>query len=99
MMEETMRVLSPYLIALSLVIAPAPLVTASAQQGSQPDFISGELIVGYKSPEARAAAEPSFKTVEAQGGIRRGDATSKEIKVEPIDDKTVRLKFNFVTRA
>lgn len=93
-----MRTWNLYLIALSLVIAPAPFLAASAQQESQPEFVPGELIVGYKSPEAKAAAVPDFKQLETQGGIRRSDATSTEIKVEPVDDTTVRLKFNFVTR-
>jgi serine protease len=96
-MEETMRIWSLSLIsALSLAIVPALFVTASAQEEPQPDFVPGELIVGYKSPEARASAVRELGQLEAQGGIRRGDAASTEIEVEPIDDTTVRLKFNFV---
>ena len=49
-----MRIWSLCLIsALSLFVVPTPFVAASAQQASQPDFVPGELIVGYKSPEAR----------------------------------------------
>ena len=93
-----MRTWNLYLIALSLIIAPAPFLPASAQQEPQSDFVPGELIVGYKSPEAKAAAVPDFKQLETQGGIRRSDATSTKIKVEPIDNTTVRLKFNFVDK-
>ncbi len=92
-----MRIWNPCLISvLSLVIVPVQFVTASAQQEPQAEFVPGELIVGYKSPEARANAVRELGQLEAQGGIRRGDATSTEVKVEPVDNKTVRLKFNFV---
>jgi subtilisin family serine protease len=68
-----------------------------AQQVTAPDFVPGELLVGFKSEAARESAIQDLKQTAQAEGFRGGDdATSSTVDVEPLDATSVRLRFNFV---
>jgi subtilisin family serine protease len=88
------------LFAGCLLLLPFLACPALGQDsaGDTPDFVPGELIVGFKSPEARDGAVQDLQDRASQGGITRGSATSRSVQVEPLDDLSVRIRLRFVTR-
>jgi len=87
------------MLTLSLVIASVPLVGAVAQRTPQPDFVPGELIVGFASSEARANAARELEQLEAEGGMRLRGADSTSIELQQLDDTTVKVRFGSVRRS
>lgn len=85
-------------LACFVVWCAAGLSSANAQKDAKRDFVSGEIIVGFKT-EADASKRPAELQRAAEDGnvILPSGARLSAVRVEQLDKKTVRLICQFST--
>ncbi|MEJ2228671.1 MAG: S8 family peptidase [Alphaproteobacteria bacterium] len=69
----------------------------SFAEENTPDFVPGELIIGFKSEKARQDALQELQTKEESGGFTTRGGGSKSITAKPIGNKEIKLKLNILT--
>ena len=86
--------LSLVCLAVGLHAAPSAAQTPNTRQ-----FAPGELLIGFKSASAKDAAVEELAKAEREGGMRtRSGGQSDTVKIEPLGDRAIMLKLDFVTK-
>jgi subtilisin family serine protease len=91
-----MRWIVRALLLAVFVGATAIFDQAMAQQSPSRDFVPGEIIVGFKSPDDAASAIKDLQAAQGSGEVQtRGGAQSSIVKVERLDATSARVTFDF----
>jgi len=65
----------------------------------QPEFVPGQLIVGFKSAQALDKAVDDLKETERSGGLSARGATSSSVGIERLSDRSAKISFDFRARS
>jgi subtilisin family serine protease len=77
----------------------ASILPLSAQQPPTREFVPGQLIVGFKSPQDLNTAVEDFKQAERSGGLSARAARSSSVDVERLSERSAKINFDFRTRS
>ena len=90
------RRLTPVLVSIAIGLPAGP---SAAQTTNPRQFVPGELLIGFKSASAKDAAVEELAKAEREGGMRtRSGGQSDTVKIEPLSDRAIMLKLDFVTK-
>jgi serine protease len=71
----------------------------AAQQQPKPEFVPGQLIVGFKSTQALDKAVDDLKETEKSGGLSARGARSSSVGIERLSDRSAKVSFDFRARS
>jgi subtilisin family serine protease len=71
----------------------------AAQQAPKPEFVPGQLIVGFKSSNALDKAVDDLKETEKSGGLAARGARSSSVGIERLSDRSAKVSFDFRSRS
>jgi subtilisin family serine protease len=83
---------------LAAIFIGALGLPASAQQPAA-EFVPGQLIVGFKSPQALDSAVDDLKQAERSGGLAARGASSSSVGIERLSEKSAKVSFDFRSRS
>ena len=91
----------PDLSTCSLAVAclGAFALSAAAQQAPSKDFVPGQLIVGFKSPQDLDKAVGELKQAEQSGGLAARGARSSSVGVERLSERSAKVSIDFRSRS
>jgi subtilisin family serine protease len=101
-MPRKLKLSTAGLAAVFLGVCALPLAAQQQPQSQPPptrEFVPGQLIVGFKSPQALDKAVGDLKQTERSGGLSSRGATSSSVGIERLSDKSAKIHFDFRTRA
>jgi subtilisin family serine protease len=75
------------------------LPLAAQQPPPAREFVPGQLIVGFKSPQALDRAVDELKQAEQSGGLAARGARSSSVGIERLSDKSAKVNFDFRSRS
>ena len=84
---------------LAAVLLGTLAASVAAQQPPAAEFVPGELIVGFKSPQALDSAVDDLKQAERSGGLAARGAKSSSVGIERLSDKSAKVSFDFRSRS
>lgn len=83
-----------------LMLLPAGQSAAQTSSNSERPFVPGELLVGFKSASDKVKGAEELSKAGREGGITtRSGGLSETIEIEGLGERTLKLKFNFLTKA
>lgn len=75
------------------------LPLAAQQPPPAPDFVPGQLIVGFKSAQDLDKTVNELKQAEQSGGLAARGARSSSVGIERLSDKSAKINFDFRSRS
>lgn len=84
---------------LAAVFLGAFILPLAAQQPPAPDFVPGQLIVGFKSAQDLDKTVNELKQAEQSGGLAARGARSSSVGIERLSDKSAKINFDFRSRS
>lgn len=73
---------------------------SAAQAPTNRQFVPGELLVGFKSASEKDKAVEELSKAGREGGITtRSGGLSETVEVEPLGERAIKLKLDFLTKA
>jgi subtilisin family serine protease len=84
---------------LSAVLLGGLTPPGAAQQPPAPDYVPGELIVGFKNPQALDRAVDELKDSERSGGLTARGARSTSVGIERLSERSAKVSFDFRARS
>jgi subtilisin family serine protease len=84
---------------LGAIVLGGLVLPVAAQQPPAPEYVPGELIVGFKSSQALDRAVDELKDSERSGGLTARGARSTSVGVERLSDRSAKVSFDFRARS
>lgn len=73
--------------------------TAAQQPPPAREFVPGQLIVGFKTPQALDSAVDDLKQAERSGGLAARGANSSSVGIERLSERSAKVSFDFRSRS